>query len=51
MENIVNSLLCGHRKTTVNGIEIELRPLKRDTYKNREREAQKRAKEILKLIQ
>jgi hypothetical protein len=50
MEQIVNSLLCGHRKTQVNGIEIELLPLKRDTLKNREREAQKRAKEIMNLL-
>lgn len=50
MEQLVTSLLCGHRKTVLNGIEIELRPLKRDTLKNREREAVKRAESILKLI-
>ncbi|MCB0448427.1 MAG: hypothetical protein KDD03_13150 [Gelidibacter sp.] len=50
MDTICIALLCGHRKTTVNGIEIELQPLKRDTAKNREREAQKRAKEILTLL-
>lgn len=49
-EQIVTSLLCGHRKTTINGIEIELKPLKRDTLKNREREAVKRAEKIVKLI-
>lgn len=50
MEQIVTSLLCGHRKTIVNGIEVHLKPLKRDTLLNREREAVKRAESILKLI-
>jgi len=50
MEQIVTSLLTGQRTTEINGIEIELTPLKRDTLKNREREAFKRAKDIIKLI-
>lgn len=51
MEQIQTALLMGNRKVEVNGILIELRPLKRDTLKNREKEAEKRAKEILNLIQ
>lgn len=50
MEAIQTALLSGHRSVTVNSILIELRPLKRDTQKNKEREAEKRAKEIYKLI-
>ena len=50
MGAIQTALLSGHRKVEVNGILIELQPLKHDTYKNKLREAEKRAKEILKLI-
>lgn len=50
MEQIVSSLLSGQRKTVVNGVEVYLKPLKRDTLKNREREAIKRAEKIFKLI-
>lgn len=50
MDQIITSLLTGQRTVILNGITIELQPLKRDTQPNREREAQKRAKEIIKLI-
>ena len=50
MEAIETALLCGHRNVTVNSINIELRPLKRDTTKNRQREAYKIAKEICNLL-
>lgn len=50
MDTLINSLLCGQRTVILNGITIELRPLKRDTQPNREREAQKRAKEIINLL-
>lgn len=51
METIVQALLCGQRKTFVNGIEIDLNPLPRDTQKRRERAAQEQAKKILKLLE
>lgn len=50
MEQIQTALLSGHRKTTVNGVLIELKPLKRDTQKNKEREAYRVAQEICKLL-
>jgi hypothetical protein len=50
MEQIKTAFLCGHRKVEVNGILFELQPLKRDTLKNKEREAEKRAKELIKLL-
>lgn len=42
--------MTGQRTTEINGIQIELTPLKRDTLKNREREAVRRAKDIIKLL-
>lgn len=50
MEAIETALLTGQRRVFLNGFEIELKPLKRDTQPNREREAQKRAKEIINLL-
>lgn len=50
MEQIITSLLTGQRTTEINGIQIELTPLKRDTLKNREREAVRIAKNIVKLL-
>lgn len=50
METIVQALLCGQRKTNVNGIEIDLKPLPRDTQKRREQKAIEEAEKILKLL-
>lgn len=50
MDQIQTALLSGHRKVEVQGIEIELKLLKRDTQKNKEREALKRAQEIINLL-
>lgn len=50
MEIIKLALLCGHRQTTVNGITIELKPLPRDTQKQRERMAEAEAKKIINLL-
>lgn len=51
METIVQALLCGQRKAFVNGIEIDLRPLPRDTQKRREQKAKETAEQILKLLE
>lgn len=50
MDTIIEALLCGQRKTTFNGIEIELKPLPRDTQKRREMRAKEEAQKILKLL-
>lgn len=50
METIIQALLCGQRKAFVNGIEIELKPLPRDTQKRRERLAEIEAQKIIKLL-
>ncbi len=51
MELIFNAILEGQRTVTVNGIEFDRLPtLKRDTQKNREREAKIKAIELFKLI-
>jgi hypothetical protein len=50
MEQIKLALLCGHRQTTVNGITIDLKPLPRDTQKQRERLAEIEAQKIIKLL-
>ena len=49
-EKIVTALLTGQKKIKLNGIEIILNPLKRDTAKRKEIEANKMAEEIVKLI-
>lgn len=49
-EKIVTALLSGQKKIKLNGIEIILNPLKRDTAKRKEIEANKMAEEIVKLI-
>lgn len=50
MNQIVTALLTGQRSVTIKGVEVDLKPLPRDTQKQRERIAIKQAKEILKLI-
>ena len=49
-ETIVSALLSGQKNVTIDGIEIILKPLKRDTQKNREREADKIASKLIKLL-
>ena len=49
-EEIVTALLTGQKKIKLNGIEIILKPLKRDTTKRKRLEANNTADEILKLI-
>ena len=49
-QQIITALLTGQRKVFYNGVEVELKPLRRDTLKNKEREAIKRAKEISKML-
>jgi len=49
-EQIVTALLTGQRNIKLNGIEIMLNPLKRDTSLNKMREAEAKAKEIVKLL-
>ena len=51
MEEIMVGLLSGQRKITLQGIEVDLNPpLKHDTRKNKEKEARKRAKAIVKIL-
>lgn len=50
MDTIIQALLCGQRKAFVNGIEIDLKPLPRDTQKRREMRAKEEAQKILKLL-
>tara|TARA_B110000014_G_C19844103_1_gene437547 strand:- start:468 stop:650 length:183 start_codon:yes stop_codon:yes gene_type:complete len=49
-EEIVTALLTGQKNIKLNGIEIILKPLKRDTTKRKRLEANNTADEILKLI-
>lgn len=52
MEQIETALLAGQRRITLKGYEIDLNPpLKNDTRKNKEKEARKRAKDIVKLLE
>ena len=52
MEQIKNAILSGQSKVTVNGILFEGLPtLKRDTQKNKERFAEIKAIELIKLIE
>lgn len=47
---LVDALMSGCSTVTVSDVEFRLKPLKRDTLKNREREANKRADELLKFL-
>ncbi len=47
---IENALLSGQSKIVINDIELILQPLKRDTLKNKEREAKKIAANLVKLL-
>ena len=47
---IVSALLSGQSKIEIGSVEIVLKALKRDTLKNKEREASKVADSILKLL-
>jgi len=49
-KDIENALLSGQSKVTINDIEISLSPLKRDTLKNKEREAKKIAEHLITII-
>lgn len=49
-KQIVNALMARQSKITVGNIEIHLKPLKRDTMLNREREATKRAASLLTIL-
>lgn len=50
MEQIQTALLTGQRTVIVNGITIKLKPLPRDTQKQRERMAEREAQKIIKLL-
>lgn len=49
-QEIVTALLSGQRKVYIDGIEVMLKPLKRDTRFAKEREAKKVAKEIISIL-
>lgn len=50
MSEIVTALLTGQRKVIVSGIEINLPTLKPDTLKMKERQAQREAEKIMKIL-
>ena len=50
IEKIEVALLTSQRKVLINSNEIYLKPLKRDTRKNREREARQKAKELFNIL-
>lgn len=50
MAQIISALLTDQRKVYIQGIEVCLKPLKKGTFKQREQEAEKRAKEIMQVI-
>ena len=50
-EEIVTALLTGQKKIKLNGIEIILKPLKRDTTKRKRVEAEKIAQSIIEVLQ
>ena len=50
MREIETALLSGQSKVTIHGIEISLKPLKPDTTACKQREAKKRANEIIQLL-
>lgn len=47
--DIVNALLSGQSKIVIDRVEYILPRLKRDTYKNKEKEANKIAEDLLKI--
>lgn len=47
---LVNAFLANQTKVEINRVEIFLTPLKKDTYKNREKEAEKKAQEIINIL-
>ena len=47
---LINALLSGCSVVTVDNVEFKLKPLKRDTLKNKEREANRRAEELVKFL-
>ncbi len=49
-EEIVLALLTGQSGITIDGVEVSLNPLKNDTTKRKEVEANKVAESILKLL-
>tara|TARA_R110000851_G_scaffold165253_2_gene310181 strand:+ start:829 stop:1020 length:192 start_codon:yes stop_codon:yes gene_type:complete len=49
-QDIVSALLSGQKDIKLNGIEVKLKPLARDTQKRREIEANKMAEDIIKVI-
>lgn len=49
-QDIVSALLSGQSKVTVDGIEIFLKALKRDTRFNKEKEAKAQADKIIKSL-
>ena len=49
-QDIVSALMTGQRKIVIDGIEVLLQTLKRDTVKRKEIEANKQAEQILKLL-
>lgn len=49
-QDIVSALMSGQTKITIDRVEVILKPLKRDTIKRKEKEAEKQADEIIKLL-
>lgn len=49
-DDIFNALMARQRKIIVDGYEVILKPLSRDTMVRREREAMVRANKLVKLI-
>lgn len=49
-QDIVNALLSGQSKITIDGIEVFLKVLKRDTRYNKEKEAKAQADKIIKVL-
>lgn len=50
VSDIISALMSGQNKITLDNVELILKPLKRDTTKNREREAAKVANSLAKLL-
>lgn len=50
-QEIFNALISGQKKVTVDNVEIILPTLKRDTLKNKEREADKISQELFNVLQ
>lgn len=49
-QDIVTALMSGQSKVHIDGVEIILKELKRDTTKRKQREAEKQAEQIIKLL-